>query len=255
MPKNKEALIRYRVINRCLLDKTYATKRELKEACERALDICPIGERTIDADINAMRHDDRLGYLAPIRMDRRRGVYFYDDPAYSIDNIPLNEDELESIVFASRLLEQFKGVEIFRKFTGSVQKLVDAVNIYRHNDEDTYHNFIEFEKVDKAKGTEFLEPLIDALKKREVLKIEYISFYIENKATYNKKNIVHPYLLKEYRNRWYLVGYNEKAAGIRTYCLDRFISLKVVNVKFIDKEFDAKTFYKNGTGRNSALFQ
>ena len=109
MPKNKEALIRYRVINRCLLDKTYVTRRELKEACEKALDIYPIGERTIDADINAMRHDNRLGYMAPIKMDRRRGVYYYEDPAYSIDNIPLNEDELESIVFASKLLEQFKG--------------------------------------------------------------------------------------------------------------------------------------------------
>lgn len=244
MPKNKEALIRYRVINKCLLDKTYVTKRELKEACEKALDIYPIGERTIDADLNAMRHDDRLGYLAPIRMDRRRGVYYYEDPAYSIDNIPLNEDELESIVFASKLLEQFKGIEIFRKFAGSVQKLVDAVNVYRHSDEDTYRNFIEFEKVDETKGTEFLEPLIDALKNRRVLKIEYKSFYNKKKTS----NIIHPYLLKEYRNRWYLIAYHEKAGGIRTYCLDRFITMEVVSDKFIDKEFDAKTYYKNVTG-------
>jgi predicted DNA-binding transcriptional regulator YafY len=245
MPKNKEALIRYRVINRCLLDKTYVTRRELKEACEKVLDIYPIGERTIDADIYAMRNDERLGYHAPIIMDRRRGVYYYEDPSYSIDNIPLNEDELESIVFASKLLEQFKGVEIFEKFAGSVQKIVDAVNVYRQTDQDTYRNFIEFEKVDEAKGTEYLEPIIDALKNSKVLKIEYRTFTAKN----NTVNIIHPYLLKEYRNRWYLVGYNEKYSGIRTYSLDRFVNLEVnTSVDFIDKGFDAKKYYENVIG-------
>ncbi len=245
MPKNKEALIRYRVINRCLLDKKYVTRRQLKEACEKALDIRPIGERTIDADINAMRYDERLGYYAPIIMDRGRGVYYYEDPSYSIDNIPLNEDELESIVFASRLLEQFKGIEIFEKFTGSVQKLVDAVNVYRQMDEDTFRNFIEFEIVDEAKGTEYIEPLIDALKNRQVLKIEYRTFTAKKNTVY----IIHPYLLKEYRNRWYLVGYNEKSSGIRTYSLDRFVNLEVDNsIDFIDKGFDARKYYENVIG-------
>ena len=47
------------------------------------------------------------------------------DPNFSIDNIPLNEEEIESLVFASRLLEQYSDVEIFRTFTGSVRKLVE----------------------------------------------------------------------------------------------------------------------------------
>jgi predicted DNA-binding transcriptional regulator YafY len=245
MPKNKEALIRYRIINKCFVEKTYVTKKQLKEACERALDICPIGERTIDADIHAMRYDDRLGYHAPIKIDRGRRAYYYEDPAYSIDNIPLNEEELESIVFASKLLEQFKGVEIFKTFSGSVQKLVDAVNVYRFNDEDTYRDFIEFEKVDEAKGTEYLEPLIDALKNKDVLKIEYRTFT----AKKNSVNIIHPYLLKEYRNRWYLIGYNEKKSEIRTYSLDRFVNLEVESSKdFINKGFDAQKYYENVIG-------
>jgi predicted DNA-binding transcriptional regulator YafY len=245
MPKNKEALIRYRVINKCLLDKTYVTKQELKEACERAMDIYPISERTIDADINAMRHDDRLGYHAPILMDRIRGVYYYEDPAYSIDNIPLNEEELESLVFASKLLDQFKGIEIFKRFSGSVQKLVDAVNVYRLHDEDTLKNFIEFEKVDETKGTEFLEPLIDALKNKNVLQVEYRTFTAKKETV----NIIHPYLLKEYRNRWYLIGYHDKYSGIRTYCLDRIVSLDIDNsVTFIDTGFDAKKYYENVVG-------
>ena len=138
-----------------------------------------------------------------------------------------------------------KGVEIFEKFAGSVQKLVNAVNVYRHNDEDTYRNFIEFEKVDEAKGTEYLEPLIDALKNSKVLKIEYRTFT----AKKNSVNIIHPYLLKEYRNRWYMIGYNEKYSGIRTYSLDRFVNLDVdTSVDFIDIGFDAKKYYENVIG-------
>jgi hypothetical protein len=44
-----------------------------------------------------MRYDSRLGYNAPIKMDRVNRVYYYEDENYSIDNIPLSEDELESI--------------------------------------------------------------------------------------------------------------------------------------------------------------
>jgi predicted DNA-binding transcriptional regulator YafY len=245
MPKNKDALIRYRVINKCLINRQYVTKQELKEACEKALDIYPIGERTIDADINALRYDNSLGYNAPIKFDRTRGAYYYDDPNYSIDNIPLNEDEIESLVFAARLLEQYKNIEIFKSFTGSVQKLVDAVNIYRLAEENTYRNFIEFESVVETKGTEYLEPLIEALKNKKVLKIEYKSF-TSKKSTIN---IIHPYHLKEYRNRWFLIGFNERYKEIRTYGLDRIMSINPEEkTRFRDNEFDAKNYYKNVIG-------
>ena len=110
MPKNKEALIRYRVINRCLKDFEYVTKEKLIQACEKTLDIYPIGERTIDADLHAMRFDNGLGYYAPIKYHRIRKAYYYDDPDYSIDKIPLNEEEIQSLAFVATLLDQFKGV-------------------------------------------------------------------------------------------------------------------------------------------------
>jgi predicted DNA-binding transcriptional regulator YafY len=244
MPKNKEALIRYRVINRCFVERTYVTKKELKEACEKALNIYPIGERTIDADINAMRYDERLGYFAPIKIDRLNKTYFYDDPSYSIDNIPLNEEELNSIVFASRLLEQFKGIEILRTFSGSVQKLVDVINVYRQSDEEQ-QEFIEFEMIDESIGTQYINDLFEAIKNKKVLEIRYKSF-TSNKE---KKHQLHPYLLKEYRNRWYLIGYNDKYKEVRTYSLDRFISIKIdITVEYTGVEFDAKKYYENVIG-------
>jgi predicted DNA-binding transcriptional regulator YafY len=245
MPKNKEALIRYRVINRCLIEKTYATKQELKEACERALDIYPIGERTIDADINAMRYDEALGYNAPIKIDRINKTYYYDNPNYSIDNIPLNEEELDSIVFASKLLEQFKEVQVFSTFKGSVQKIVEAINVYRHTSVDEYRDFIEFEKVEEQIGTEYIEPIMQALRNKDVLTIMYKRF----NAPRSVSHVIHPYLLKEYRNRWYLIGYHDKYKEIRTYSLDRIEEIQVENhIKYIDTGFDAKKYYENVIG-------
>jgi len=247
MPSNKDALIRYRVINRCLIEKRYVTRSQLREACERALDISPIGERTIDADINAMRNDARLGYFAPIKMDRRRGVYYYEDPNYSIDKIPLREEEIDSIMVAARLLEQYGEVEVFRRFGESARKIRETVRVYRSN-MDSFESLgsrIEFERAEWLRGSEFLEPLIDAVRNNVVQRISYKSF-TSDEVTFHE---LHPYLLKEYRNRWYVVGYNGRYGDIRTYCLDRIVSREDdYAVRFVDTGFDAVEYYRNVIG-------
>jgi len=65
MPLNKEALIRYRVINRCLVDYGYVSKKRLMAACHNTLDH-EIGERTLEQDIHEMKFDRHLGYDVPI---------------------------------------------------------------------------------------------------------------------------------------------------------------------------------------------
>lgn len=250
MPRNKEALIRYRVINRCIHDYTYVTKEQLIKTCERALDISPIGERTIEGDIHAMRYDNALGYDAPIKFDRNRRAYYYDPSDYSIDNIPLNDDELQSLTFAATLLDQFKNVEIFSKFTGSVQKIVDAVNIHRVQDEKGTLDFVDFEKVPFVKGSEFLDPIIKAIRQKQVLKITYHAFHSEKDHHHD----IHPYLLKEYRNRWYLIGLHDYFREIRIYGLDRIVSLNVnAKLKYIDSKFSPEDYFKNVIGIFSPL--
>jgi len=141
MPTNKEALIRYRVINRCIKDFTYATKERLIRSCEEALDKSSVSDRTLYKDIQDMKDDDRLGYRAPIKRHPDKG-YYYEDPEYSIDNIPLNEEEVKALSFAATMLDQFRNVSIFSTFTGAVQKVVEAVNIRRISKEEDLLPFI-----------------------------------------------------------------------------------------------------------------
>jgi predicted DNA-binding transcriptional regulator YafY len=245
MPKNKEALIRYRVINRCLKDYKYVTREKLIESCERTLDIYPISERTFNADIHAMRYDNGLGYYAPIRYDRDREAYFYEDPGYSIDNIPLNEEEIQSLSFAATLLDQFKGVSIFNKFAGSVQKIIDAVNIHRASDEETMLNFIDFEKCPYFKGSEHLQVLIRAIRLKQVVYITYRAFQSEKDHHHD----IHPYLLKEYRNRWYLIGFHDYFREIRIYGLDRIVSIEEKpEMIYRESDFSSEQYFRNTIG-------
>ena len=64
MPANKYALLRYRIIDRCITQKSYPTKEDLRAACEEALygsDGENISISTIEKDIWAMRNESELG--------------------------------------------------------------------------------------------------------------------------------------------------------------------------------------------------
>jgi hypothetical protein len=84
-----------------------------------------------------------------------------------------------------------------------VQKLEDKV----HAEKENQSPVIEIEKNENLKGLEYLEPVYQSILKKEVLNIWYRSF----KARRPGKITFHPYLLKEYRNRWFVLG--RKAAN------------------------------------------
>jgi predicted DNA-binding transcriptional regulator YafY len=244
MPLNKEALIRYRVINRCLVDYKYVSKNRLMAACHDALDH-EIGERTLEQDIHEMKYDLHLGYEAPIEYSKEKGGYYYTDPEFTIDNIPINEEDLEAITFAATMLDQYKHIGIFSTFSGAVQKIVDAVNIRRILKESPSYPFVEFEKAPMAKGSEFLPVILNAIKVRKVLSFLYQRFDAEKAY----KHILHPYHLKEYRNRWYLIGYHHELKEIRTYGLDRIMEVhEDISIDFQDIGFDPAEYFQATVG-------
>ncbi len=244
MPRNKDALIRYRVINRCLLHGKVASVEKLKQECELELGVDYVGKRTIQEDLRSMREDERLGYNAPIKFDKYRRGYIYEDYEYSIDNIPLNEEELEAIAFSATMLSQLSNVRLFASFTGAAQKIMDAVNVQRLMKEESEYDFVRFEKVPYVGGSEYLQLIIDAIRNRIVLQITYQAFYSDQP----KDVLVHPYLLKEYMHRWYLVGLNNEVQELRTYALDRIQDLAVKGKEYIDRNFDPKDYFKNTIG-------
>ena len=109
MPANKNALIRYKTIDRCLRNRYRRwTLDDLVDACCDALyDMEGISKgvcaRTVQMDIQIMR-SDKLGYNAPIVVFDKI-YYTYADPDYSITEMPLSMDDCLLIKEAITLLD------------------------------------------------------------------------------------------------------------------------------------------------------
>ncbi|MGO4292530.1 helix-turn-helix transcriptional regulator [Chitinophaga sp. RAB17] len=222
MSINKLALIRYKAIDDCLRNRY--RKWTLEDLIDKVADVLynaegissGVSKRTIQADIQLMR-SDKLGYNAPIEVKDRK-YYAYSDPAYSITNAPINDADVDKMKEIVAVLKQFNGFSYFDDMSDMIARLEN--NLYKST--DTQLNCIQFENNHQLLGLAHINPLYQATLHRKALLIEYKSF----KASEAKEHICYPYLLKEYRNRWFLITRVKHTPMLTTMALDRIISLQ-----------------------------
>ncbi|UKN01509.1 WYL domain-containing protein [Paracrocinitomix mangrovi] len=247
MSKIKNAQLRYRVIDRCLRNpyNPYPTKEDLRQACEEALfgssegvDIC---DSTIEKDMFAMRMD----FDAPIKYSKKEKGYYYEDEQFSIDKIPLTEGDIDAIKFATNTLMQFREVGIFKQFGFAIDKIFDRVHISSNPLDDSIDNHVQFETQAATKGNDMLPDLLKAIKEKLIVKFNYTSFATGK----TKEREVLPLLLKEYRNRWYLISYVRSKSKVITFGLDRMSDLIITEEYFKDDfDFNPDLFFKYSIG-------
>ena len=245
MPANRNALIRYKTIDLCLQNKYRQwTLEDLIEACSDVLYEYEgikkgVSRRTVQLDIQLMR-SDKLGYNAPIIVLEKK-YYTYEDSSYSIMNIPLSESDLNKLMETVDFLKQFKGFSHFRELDGLVQKLEDHVYSKKINRKPV----IDFEKNDNLKGIDFLEILYQSIIRKNILEITYQSFNARQAGTFS----FCPYLLKEFRNRWFLIGLKNNSYPMINLAIDRIINIKCTEKVFAEnEEFNAEAFFKDVIG-------
>jgi predicted DNA-binding transcriptional regulator YafY len=251
MPANKYALLRYRIIDRCLSNsaRPYPTKEDLREACEDALYGDGGGDRislsTIEKDLYAMRFEAELGFHAPIAFCRLNRGYHYTDPDYTIAELHLNDDELDAIRFAARTLVQFRDVPIFSQFGAAISKIADRLSIAPNLDTAGLEDLVAFESAPAPHGPEWLAPLLEAIRERRTVELAYRKFDGSPAATH----VLDPHLLKEYRNRWYVVGWEAARRDFRTFGLDRIASVVPTGAGFTRRpDFDGRTYFASSFG-------
>lgn len=247
MPHIKNALIRYRIIDRCIRNKykAYPTKQELRVACEEALFGASDGENICDSTIEKDMFAMKMEHDAPIRYSKRHGGYYYEDSEFSINDIPLTEEDLSAIKFAANTLLQFRDVEMFKHFGNAIDKIVDRVSISSNpNDKDLNH-FVQFETAVSSGGNEYLPELLEAIRNNVIVTFEYTSF-VSGKSKLRK---VVPLLLKEYRNRWYLISFDKAKNDIITYGLDRITQLEITEEEAQKPtDFNPENYFKYAVG-------
>lgn len=250
MPANKFALLRYRIIDRCIGSegKPYPSKEDLRSACEEALygsDGDRISVSTIDKDLWAMRNEGDLGYYAPIKFDKAEKGYYYTDANFTIAEIPLNEDDLQAINIAAQTLFQFRDIPIFEQFGSAIEKIMDRMKISRSESAMAADQIIQFESASDYQGSEYLEPLFKAISERKTVQFAYQKFQSSLEKTYHLK----PYILKEYRNRWYVIGRGVEDGRLLTFGLERIHRLQPTRESYHGLEgFDAEQFFRYAIG-------
>ena len=224
MSVNKLALLRYKVIDQCL--QNHYRKWTLEDLIEAVSDALyeyegirdGVGKRTIQLDIQNMR-SDKLGYNAPIVVTDRK-FYSYADKQYSITNSPISGHDLNKLNEVLIFLRQFSGFGHFRELAEMTARLEDNIYRRKHNGQ----SFIDLEKNELLKGLEYIQPIHEAVLNRQTLLVTYQSF----KARQPADVIFYPYLLKEYRNRWFVLGERKKESGLINFALDRIEGLSTL---------------------------
>jgi predicted DNA-binding transcriptional regulator YafY len=248
MPKNLDATIRYRVIDRCLRSKShkYPSKEYLCEKCAEAVGASVIATRTIEKDLNEMRHNESLAYFAPIKYDAYHKGYFYEDENYSIDRLPLGEEDMMAIDLAAQVLEQYKHIDIFSGFKPVVEKLAESLKL-RQKTKDTPEmmNYIHFEHKAYVQGGIYLQDVLHAIQNNFQVSIQYLKFNQAEGKTY----LLNPYVLKEYQGLWYVLGMLSDSQEIRTFALDRIKKMEVLSSVFVrDLSFDYRAYFNEVIG-------
>ncbi|MDR2037332.1 MAG: WYL domain-containing protein [Bacteroidales bacterium] len=253
MPVNRNALIRYKTIDTCLRNRFRQwTLEDLIDACSDALYEYEgidkgISKRTIQMDIQMMR-SEKLGYNAPIVVYDNK-FYKYDDPDYSITNTPLSEKDLKVMSEAVEVLRQFKGFSYFSDMGDIVSRLEDHVTSARKKTVPV----IDFEKNESLKGLNYLDTVYHAIVNKQALHIKYRSFKARSASNF----VFYPYLLKEYRNRWFVFGTKKKHETLINLALDRIHHIEIAEGEYYgeNKLFDPVTFFDDlvGVTKNTGM--
>ena len=252
MAFNKLALIRYKVIDECLRNRGRRwTLEDLIEKVSYALYeyegiFDGVSKRTIQLDLQMMR-SDKLGYNAPIVVVDRK-YYTYEDKEYSITKNSLSSQDLDKLSEVVRMLRQFKGFDYLEDISTIVSRLEGKI----FQQKNIQQNLIDFEKNELLKGLEWIEPLLKAIKNRTVLNLTYQSFKAQQKSVFT----VSPYLLKEYRNRWFLLCQITRQSGLSIYALDRILDIEENKMlTYTSPETPIENFFDDVIGVSKQLGQ
>jgi predicted DNA-binding transcriptional regulator YafY len=206
-------LKKYILIVEKLQKKTYPSINDIIDSLSRR-DL-PSSKRTIERAIETLRDDFGVG----IAYDKRRRGYY------------INEEE--SLDFTN-----FIG---FLKHSHSAKFLIETLR-----DGHDALKYIHFDSTTNLLGGQYLQELLEAIKNTQVVNMSYQAFDNKPKNSFN----FHPELLKEYMNRWYVMGFADYANEQRIYALDRITNLFVTSAGFKKQLGDADEVFGDIIGVN-----
>jgi len=210
MPDTKNALIRYKYLDDLLSDRHhyYSTREIWEKCCEKLVDngYKDVTLRCIQDDIKFLEY---APFYADIERFRKSGKLCvrYQKDGYSIFKKELSDEEASLLREVLSTLGQFEGLDNF--------KWLDDFKIGLGLDEQ--RQIISFSHNPYLRNSNLLAALFDDISNEVVVKLSYHTF--ADKTT--RSIDFHPYLLKQYNDRWFVIGAADSDGKILTFALDR----------------------------------
>ncbi len=247
MPTNKNTMLRYFKLDACFRDtKNHYSVYNLTFECSKALDLPTGKEITREQILKDIRFMESFKGWS-IKLDRypldvkgdKFTYYRYIDPTFSICNFPFTAEQCRQIQATVDALNAFEGLP---EFTG-INDCLSKLKLYAIKTEARPCFSLEHNEL--LKGIEYLTPLFNAIQNNSVLKIRYHDFG-EKPQTLT----FHPQFLKQYNNRWFVMGCKEERPGkIRPLSLDRIEGIEPApECKYRQLDMDWNEYFDDMVG-------
>lgn len=232
MPITRSAFQRYRIIDEIISRyPRQFSKQRLFEVCQ---DKCGIRSMSsLEKDIQRLRED----HDAPIAYDKRRNGYYYTDPQFRLLRLMLSPDDMEALDYAREVLTATQGASVAGELANALQRVRQSLDIIREvKSEPLMRRIVYVEERVLGGNRQYVPVLIRAINQNRQITFRYHKHEIPvgEVPTTEKLRTLHPILLREVADSWYVIGYDEPTGKERTFALDRMsdldISLDLCNV-------------------------
>lgn len=238
MPRTRKPQERAEILDELLAHGKWTGKELLERVNEKLLDL---DEKSIDSRTLKRDFDYLESKMAPLHRPVKGDMFYYYSEKFSLKELPLDGDELRALKQAINILKKVENFQMMDELDLIIGKLENRI----HTNVADNQTIVQFENHTKALGADKFNDLFDAIREQTTLEIAYHSY----KHAAPKEYLVHPYLLKEYRNRWFLLGRDGDSKRILTLGLDRIKRVKVSNQKFLINDlFHPDTYFDKVIG-------
>ncbi len=237
MPTNKNALLRYKYLDRLLSDHHhYYDIHDLTEEVNEMLCIEGLREvtqRCVEKDLVEM---EGL-FSAPIERFSKNGkrCISYGKYSFSIFTQAMSREEINLLREVLSTIGQFDGLDNFHW----LEDFKIGLGLEERK------QIICFSNNPYLKNSNLLGTLFDNISNEVVVRLSYHTFSDDTIRSID----FHPYLLKQYNDRWFLLGAADIDMKILTFALDRIDSVESLPEKeFIECREDLAERFENIVG-------
>lgn len=240
---NKIQLIRYKVLDRCFKNPVGCFGiAELIDQCNKALSYeratdTLVSERTIREDIRDIQ--ERYGAVFDVKhKDGHKKLYRYEDTSFSImpQIIPELSSEQKMLQQVMEALTEFDEVPQYQWLRSFIEQRLNGIDI-------NGQNAIGFQNNPDLMGMEHFSVLLGAILAKRPLSIGYQPY----KGS-DREYITHPYYLKQYNNRWFLVAQIEGQSRLSILSIDRIVTAETKHIEYKSTEIDMETYFDDVIG-------